>query len=327
MGGLNLYFWLDTLARKARIPYPFLFGLIGLVLYLLGIPVMIMTDNLVSFLAEPRWVFLAVYSGLSAIGIVFAYRKFRDSLDKIRPLVSSEEEFQGLYIRAVYRLTHWIYWGIVVFWIVLNLLIFVNPTITIWMWYGSYNQLLLVAVYYQIAMIPANVFGGMFMYIVPIGLTLAYREICINTAFDHNKLLSEWKSPFGGFRNLITLALLVAGISAILVLLLWTGGVNIFAYTSILVIVVPTLVFPHYYFHLLFSRTRTTQLNSIREELMSTPIDQEGDPSGRILLLLEEARIDRKKIWLIDIVTIVEILVVALMHVLLVEILTMLLHV
>ncbi len=106
---------------------------------------------------------------------------------------------------------------------------------------------------------------------------------------------------FGGFRNLITLALLVAGISAILVLLLWTAGVNIFAYTSILVIVVPTLVFPHYYFHLLFSRARTTQLNSIREELMSIPIDQEGDPSGRILLLLEEARIDRKKTWLIDI--------------------------
>ncbi len=199
MGGLNLDFWLDTLARKARIPYPFLFGLIGLVLYLLGIPVMIMTDNLVSFLAEPRWVFLAVYSGLSAIGVVFAYRKFRDSLDKIRPLVSSEEEFQGLYIRSVYRLTHWIYWGIVVFWIVLNLLIFVNPTIAIWMWYGSYNQLLLVAVYYQIAMIPANVFGGMFMYIVPIGLTLAYREICINTAFDRNKLLSEWKSHSGDF--------------------------------------------------------------------------------------------------------------------------------
>lgn len=68
-------------------------------------------------------------------------------------------------------------------------------------------------------------------------------------------------------------------------------------------------------------------VNSVRQELSSVPIDQEEQSSRRILLLLEEARIQRKKTWLIDIVTIVEILIVALMHVLLVEILTMLFHI
>ncbi len=327
MGGLNLGFWLDTLARKARIPYPFLFGLIGLILYLLGIPVMIGTDNFERFLFQPKWVFLAVIGALSAISVVFVYRKFVDALDKIRPLVSSEEEFERLKSRAMHRLKHRVYWTIVLFWIVVNLPILITPAWAIWAFYGSYNQLLLVAIYYQIAALPSNIFGGMFMYVIPFGLTLAYREICVNTTFTHDQMLSEWMSPFSGFRNLITLALLVSGIYSIFAILTYATAPPIFLYGSILLIVLPTLVFPHYYFHVLFSRTRTTQLNNIRQKLISGPIDQEQEPSRRMLLLLEEARIERKKTWLIDIVTIVEILIVALMHVLLVEILTIILHV
>lgn len=326
MGGLNMGFWLDTLARKARIPYPFFFTLIGLALYLLGIPVMIVTDNLVSFLFQSNWVFLAVIGALSGIFVVFIYRKFLNALDKIKQLVSSEEEFEELKSQAIHRLTHWVQWVPVLFWIAVNLLIFIIPAGGIYEFYGSYNQLLLVAIYYQIAALPSNIFGGVFMYVIPFGLTLAYREICVNTAFSKEQMLLEWMAPFGGFRNLITLALLVTGIYAVVALVTYTSAPLIFPYTSIALIIVPTLIFPHHYFHDLFSKIRSTQLRSIRQELLSVPINEEQHSSHRRLLLLEEARIERKKTWLIDIVTIVEILIVASMHVLLVEALTLFLH-
>jgi amino acid transporter len=121
--------------------------------------------------------------------------------------------------------------------------------------------------------------------------------------------------------------LLVSGIYAILGVLAYSDAPPFFLYSSILLIVVPTWVFPQYYFHVLFSRARNIQLSSIRQELLSVPIDQKQQSSRRMLLLLEEPRIERKKTWLIDIVTIVEILFVAFMHVLPVEILAVFFHI
>ncbi len=287
---------------------------------------MIATGNLEHYLVQSNWVFLVIIGAISGISVVFVYRKFMDALDKIEPLVSSEKEFERLRTQAEHRLTHWVQWIPALFWIVVNLLNFIYPTGAIWDFYGSYDQLLLVSIFYQIAAFPSNVFGGIFMYVIPFGLTLAYREICVNTAFTQDQMLSEWMSPFNGIRNLITLALLVSGIYAILCTLTYTAAPPVFLYGSIVLVVVPTLIFPHYYFHVLFSRARSTQLGSIRKELLSVPIDKEQQSSRRMLLLLDEARIERKKTWLIDIVTIVEILIVALMHVLLVEILTLFFH-
>lgn len=320
-------FWLDTLARRAKIPYPAFFGLIALLLYLLGFPVMICTGNLERYLVQLNWMFLAVIGAVSGIFVVFVYRKFMDALEKIKPLVNSEEEYEKLKSRATHRLTHWVQWVPAVFWIAVNLLDFVYPAGVVWNFFGSYNQLFLVIIFYQIAAFPSNVFGGIFMYVIPFGLTLAYREICVNTAFSQDQLLSEWMSPFSGIRNLITLALLVSGIYAILAIFTYSAAPPVFLYGSIVLIVVPTLVFPHYYFQVLFSRARNSQLSSIRQELLSVPIDKDQQSSRRMLLLLEEARIERKKTWLIDIVTIVEILIVALMHVLLVELLTVFFHI
>ena len=101
-------FWLDTLVRRVRIPYPVFFGLIALVLYLLGIPVMIGTGNLERYSIQLNWVFLALIGAVSGIFVVFVYRKFMDALEKIKPLVSSEEEFERLKSRATHRLTHWV---------------------------------------------------------------------------------------------------------------------------------------------------------------------------------------------------------------------------
>ncbi|MFX0170232.1 MAG: hypothetical protein ACFE89_12900 [Candidatus Hodarchaeota archaeon] len=320
-------FWLNTLTRKMRMPYPVFFGLVALVSYLLGVSVMIGTDNLARFLTQLNWVFLAVIGAFSGMFVVFIYRKFLDSLDDVKPLVGSEKEFEELKSQAMQRLSHWLQWVPVLFWIVVNLVIFLEPTTIIWEFYGSYNQVLLVAIYYQVAALPANIFGGIFMYMVPFGVTVAYRDICTKTEFSRDRLLSEWMAPFGGFRNLITLALLITGIYSIMVLLTYTDAPSIFPYSSILIMIIPTLVLPHYYFHHLFSHARSAQLDDVRQELLKIPIEEDQDSSRRILLLLEEARIERKRTWLIDIVTAVEILVVALMHVLLVEILTLVFHI
>jgi hypothetical protein len=87
-------FWLDRLINYSKIPYPVFFGLIVLLLYLLGIPFMILTGNLQSFIAKPKWILVTTFGAVSGISVIFAYRKLSDSLTEINHLFSFEDEFQ-----------------------------------------------------------------------------------------------------------------------------------------------------------------------------------------------------------------------------------------
>ncbi len=112
--------WLDKIICKLRMPYPVSFGLMALFLYLVGFPFVIATDNLRSFLSEPRWVLVALFGALNGILIIFIFRKFSASLDKIQHLIETGR-FQDTKERLLGHLTGKAYWIIVVFWLTLNL--------------------------------------------------------------------------------------------------------------------------------------------------------------------------------------------------------------
>ena len=101
--------WLDNLVRRSRIPYPAFFALMAAFSYLLGLPFMIASDNLQAFLSEPRWVFVAVFGALNGILIIFVFRKFSNSLDKIQHLFSTEKDFQQTKDKLLARLTSRLY--------------------------------------------------------------------------------------------------------------------------------------------------------------------------------------------------------------------------
>ncbi len=163
---------------------------------------------------------------------------------------------------------------------------------------------------------------------LPIGLTLAYRDLCLKTSFKKDLLESEWMEPFIGFKNFITLTIVSTVVHVPFILYIWALTLEhtvlvYIPYASIVIILVPTFVFPHYYFHKLFHKLKEDRLKEFRE-LSKAPVIREEDKINKILLFLEKREVEKADTWLFDPKVLVEVLVVALMHVILVEILTIL---
>ncbi len=262
---------------------------------------------------------------------IFVFRKFADSVGRIEHLIVSDDA-QKVKDRLLGWLTNRVYWISVAFWVTY---VFLDSPRTM-SWWGSYNELGLVTAYAIIETLPASVFGGIFIYMIPIGLTMAYRGLCVETPFKEEGLASEWIKPFNDFRRLITLTMLGAAVVAVFPATLW-GTIFIQTGTpdwgllptdaSIVILLASTIVFPHYYFHSLFSRTKDSILVDFQRELSQTPSETDKDISKRILLLLEKGEAEKLETWLIDVKVLGEILVVVLMEMILAEALTTFIHV
>lgn len=317
---------MDRVVRGSRIAYPIFFGLIGLFLYLLAIPFMIVSNNLQSFLSEPMWVLVAMFGALNGILTIFVYREFSYALSKTEHLMALDD-FQKVKSRLLGYLTNRVYWIVVIFWLILNLI--EAPRNMRWWWF--YNQPNLVTAYELIETLPCCVIGGIFMYIVPVGLVLAYRSLCLKTPFKKGLLASEWMKPFKDFRRLITLIMLGAAVYAVFPPAIWGSVVkqsietrwSIFIpYTSIVIVLVSAILLPHYFFHRLFSDTKENLYTDLQEKISEVTTKEGNNISREILLLLEKGEIEKLKTWLIDVKFIGEILTVAIVHAIIVEVLT-----
>ncbi|MGB6680623.1 MAG: hypothetical protein WBF08_04780 [Candidatus Bathyarchaeia archaeon] len=320
---------MDKIISQTRISYPIFFGLIGLFSYLLGIPFMIKTSNLQAFLFDPRWMLIAIFGAMTGISVIFVYRRFSDSLNEIKPLFESEDKFEKTKDKLMGRLTNKVYWIIVVFWIVINSLTFTELFRNFWWW--SYYQPYIISAYYFMEGLPVFLFASIFTYMIPFGLTWAYRDLCLKTSFKKDSLVSEWMEPFKGFKNLITLTMFAAAVYSLFPLGIWGLAFketvfNYFTYAAIAIVLIPTVLLPHYYFHKLFSNVKKSQIDVYRRELFEVSAQREKDIPRRTLLLLEVLNSEQMKTWLIDVKTLGEILLVALMHVSFVEVLATLIN-
>lgn len=314
-------------------PYPIFFGLIAVILYLSGIPLMIMTDNLQSFLSDYRWILISIFGAYNGILAIFIFRKFSDSLNGIEHLIDFDDT-QKLKNKLMNRLTNRFHWIIVVFWLFINSFIF-EESLQRWYWQSLYNNPNLISIYYFVESSPYMIFIGIFQYMILFGLNLAYRDLCLKTPFKKEVLVSEWMKPFKDFRKLITLIMFGAVIYAVFPPNIWssvphttdvTNWIIYIPYTGVTIVLVSTIIFPHYRFHQLFSNARESHLKDIRRQLSQISSRKVEDAIKRIILLLEEARAEKKKTWLIDVKVLGEILIVALMHVILVEAVTTFIH-
>jgi hypothetical protein len=304
--------------------------MISIFLYIVGIPVMVATDNLESFLSEPQWVFLTIYGFVSGISVIFIFRKFQDSLTRISHLIGSEEKFLKVNNKLLGCLTHKVLWIFIAFWPVINIgRLFVPTDRMNWWWF--YDQPFLSTVYYYVEGIPAWIFGGIFFYMIPFGLTLAYRELCLKTSFKEALLSTEWMEPFFSFKSLITLTMFIAVINALLGIIVWSPTLEqtpliLFPYASMAVILIPTILFPHYFFHKLFSITKQKRIKELQKKLSKIKDSEKNDKISEILLLLKKSEVEKMKTWLLDVKILGEVIIVALMHVILIEVLTTIVH-
>ena len=323
-------FWLNDLIRRLKVPYPIFFGLISVLLYLIGIPFMIATGNLQYFLSEPNWIYFAIYGMVSGISIIYIYRNFLDSLSEIKNLFYSENEFLKIRAKLLGYLTHKIAWFFVTFWPLMTIrgLIIYQYELT---WWSFYDQTFFVTLYYFIEGIPVWIFGGLFFYMIPFGLNLAYRELCLKTTFKDELLSAEWMESFTGFKKLITVTMVWAVINSLLIIIIWTptfeqSPLIYLPYMSMIVILIPTIIYPHYSFHKLFSRMKTKFIKEIRRQLVKIPDQKKNDKISEILILLRKSEIERMKTSLLDVKILAEVITVALLHVIIIEILTSIIH-
>jgi hypothetical protein len=329
---IDLRFWLDRLARKSRIPYPAFFGLVAVLLYMLGLPFMIVSGNLGSFLSEPRWVLVAAFGAVNGIMIIFVFRGFSASLRGVRHLIpSNHDNFGAVEDRLLGHLTSKAYWLVIGFWLALN---FIEAPLSM-RWWGSYNQADIVTLYELIETLPCCIFGGVFMYMIPVGLPLAYRDLCLRTSFKEDVLLSEWMRPFKGFKRLIALTMLGAAVYAVFPPIIWgfatrpttVGSWSLFIpYAGIAAVLVSAVLLPHYFFHELFSDVRHARIDWLDRQISETSRETEKGLLRNILLMLEKGQAGSLKTWLLDVRILAELLAVALVHVILVESVTMLVH-
>jgi len=292
-----------------------------------------MTDNLQSFLSDYRWILISIFGAYNGILTIFIFRKFSDSLNNIEHLIDFDDA-QKVKNKLLSRLTSKFSLIAVVFWLFINSFIF-DEGVQRWYWQSLYNNPNLVSTYYFIESSPYMVFVGIFVYMILFGLNVAYRDLCLKTSFKKEVLMSEWMEPFKDFRKLITLIMFGAVIYAVFPPNIWssvphttdvTNWIIYIPYTGVAIVLVSTIIFPHYRFHQLFSNARGSHLKDIRKKLSQISSVKFENAIRRILLLLEEARAEKKKTWLIDVKVLGEILIVASMHVILVEVVTIFIH-
>jgi hypothetical protein len=323
--------WLDKIICKSKLPYPLAFSLMALFLYLLGFPFMLASNNLTAFLHEPKWIIVAVFGALNGILVIFVFRKFSSSFEKMEHLFDSHAHFQEIKDKLLGHLTNRFYWIVVAFWLVLN---FVEAPHTMrWWWF--YNQPQLTTAYELIATLPACILGGMFMYMIPIGLNLAYKDLCSNRFFEKDALISEWMKPFRDFKWLITFTMFGAIVYAVFPPYIWGTSaesavvpqwITFIPYTGIAIVLVAAVLLPHIFFHRFFSNVKQSLLDDFQRDISVAPVQNQENILHKILLLLEKGEVEKLKTWLLDVKTAGEILLAALMHIGLVEILSVLIQ-
>ncbi len=316
-------FWLNDFILKIKIPYPIFFGLVALFLYLIGIFFMIKTGNLQSYLSEPRWIVASIFGPFLGILIIFTFREFTDSLNQIEHLIESDNIIKTKE-KLLHLLTHKAYWIMIAFW-----LFYFYSTRERVHWFEDYNGIGLILAYHSLQILPMVVLGGIYFFMIPIGLTLAYRSLCLKTQFKNQSLSLEWHKPFGRFKRFITLTMLGAAIVVLFPPTIWSERslhTVLPIDVSLIALIIAAIILPHYFFHKLFSRIKNMRVKDFQSKVSQISIDDDKNISKRILLLLEKGEVEKLKTWLMDIKVLGEVLVVALLHVVLLEVLTALAH-
>jgi hypothetical protein len=324
-------FWLEDLVARSQLPYPIFFAVLNMALYVGGLLVALVTGNLEPYLIQPRWILMAVFGSLNGTAVFFALRLFRRSCLSIKPLLNigsdtSDALQQDLQRRATFP----IYWMPVIFWLAFS---FYHSFILGTGWWTIdtvYAQPRLIAAYgYLYQGVSGCLLGGILMGMLPINLNLAFWKLS-SQAYSDNIITWKGKSYFEPLKRLVILNTAMLVISTGIALSLWMEVLPLAPIIGSLAEFIPTAIFPHYLFHILLARAKDKKLSELEEHITSVLTIETNASVGDLIrfegLLREEEQIRHETTWLIDLHAIVELVAVTFMHIIIVEGLTMILH-
>jgi hypothetical protein len=313
--------------------------IMGPILYLAGIILSMFTDNLESFFLDYPWAcFLLAFTIGTWVMPHFQESHERATLAIRRIFLVSDEEFEEIVRTNMKRLTR-----------LRNLVfgfIFLPMMLWAWtqrLWWLDYNNPLLFDLYYLLLVIlvlPAYA-GIIFGAVVACHLNI--HRLCERIPVNSEYLLEEGRpiirKLWGALIAEVTVIAFIMSALTNVPILFYSGEIRSFLNLALaLVLTIVIFILPHYLFHRMLRRAKDeiqTQILEHKEKL--SPWRLEGlvgkadeQETLRMLNLVYltqyEWNMKAKSTWLVDLKAITELLVVAAMHFILLEVLTLLSH-
>lgn len=306
-------FWFERLVAKTRIPYQLFFTLEGCLLYSVGLILASLTGNLHEFITEPKWASFIALQAFAGAMVIYTLRKFDYSLNRLNAMVAlSAEQYNEVKRRLRKTVTVPIYWFLVVFilawylsiiFIVGNGLLDWGDWASQWVWWGNYNSPSLFYIYYEFICLLWLVVLSIYLWVVAVGLNLAYAKLCFKTPFRGMPLLTLGTRILDGFARLSIITFASIMVASPSYFYLWTPmeTASIWApsfYLSVgaiyfLAMALPAIILPHCFFYILLSRNKKSMLSNIESEIMallSKGMPAFGKKQERQLILLNQSK-------------------------------------
>lgn len=312
-GASDVSTWLERLVAKTRIPYQLFFVLEGFLLYGVGLILAGLTGNLQEFISDPKWVYFIALQAFAGAMIIYSLHRFDSSLDRLKAVIAlSEEQYDEAKRRLRKSVTMPLYWFLAVFllgWYLACIYFVGNGPLdwgdwsSQWVWWATYNSPSTFYLYYEIICLPWLVLASMYLWVVAVGLNLAYAKLCFRTPFRGTPLLTLGTRLFDGFARLTIITFVCLVVASLSYLYLWNPmkpqiwGPSLYLpigaiYT--LVMALPAAFLPHYCFYKLFSRTKNGVLSNIESQIMtliSKGTTTSGKKQERQLAVLHQSKV------------------------------------
>jgi len=311
---------------------------VGIIIYIIGVLTSLFTGDVASFLKDYPWALFSITIMIGAWAIPYLTERHINYTRSIRNIFSvSDETFETIFEDNMRNLFH-----------PRNLifgLIFLPALLWAWtqhLWWQGYNNSFIFDVYYLLVLVFMFPRYAGLMFSAAISCNLNVYKLCEKTPIDYEYIMNEGQSLlrglWGGLVGKATAVALILSALTNVPIIIYSGGMSLFLNLAIaMVLTILIFIVPHYMFHRLLERAkeemlfkvlsirRKFSLNSI-EELGRGTDDQLsiGDMLELIYLTQYEGDLRSRSTWLVDLEVVVELLVVGSIHVIFMEILTML---
>jgi len=312
---------------------------IGIIIYIIGVLLSLFTGDLARFLRDYPWALFSIAIMIGAWANPYLYERHMNCTKSIRNIFSvSDKAFETLFEDNMRNLTHPrnLIFGL----IFLPALLW---ALTQHLWWQGYNNSFIFDVYYLLVLAFIFITYAGLMFGAAFSCNLNVYRLCEKIPIDYeyvvNKGQSLLRGLWGGLVGKSTAVALILSALTNVPIIIYSGGMSLFLNLAIaLVLTILIFIVPHYMFHRLLERAKEYMLSkvlSIRRRLnldsiedLGKGIDDQrniGDMLELIYLTQYEGDLRSRSTWLVDLEVVVELLVIGSIHVIFMEILTMLL--
>jgi len=306
-----LSFWIENTSSRLRISPIALVCAISVTTYLAGLALAFSMGNVKRFFLHLEWLLTSAFGFVSGFSIIFSLKRLKEAVLELKPLLNLEEiEIDDLFLALREKALSRLYWIIVGFWLVFSTLHLYlvkkfgfssSNIVEVASFYG--NPPLMEFYGWASQAINGCILGGTFMFVIPIGMNLAYWELCSKIGFNNKALTISGRKFFSGFRKLITANTMATAVSSGLAMGIWGRYILFIPLIGSLLMFLPTAIVPHFLLHKGLSKTKEDELCKIERKIENMNGLKKANVNDLFQLqnlLGKEGRIRNAKTWIID---------------------------